>query len=390
MNNIPGASYKIDQSVKNQLHKLPYLSGRFSLPNAERSNLEIVRLLSNRHYGHIQNLLEFLDRSALVAGPLVDEILKLTDPMEFGGRLSELYLLCHIANRMPDRAKTPNASRSEKKPDIEVSSDGLNVAVEVYSPMNLFGFQLVNTYAILILKNLDINLGYALKVKIEPQIGHDPFYAYQFETEKEIRPWLCQFAKATTDWLSAPSPQPVFQMEGPSASGWNLSIEIENLCTDSSLREIGQSTAGRSDDARLYFEVEKEKEIASGWWGQRVKKKMARRQAGSAPADGLFRLLVIDFARLDTSFPDFIRWSRIVERIDTSIRLLASEIGDPLSYDAVLPARLGQSCCFGVPVWLGKGDIEARQRFFDLARLTKPCEAPTVEEVDWTSILATS
>lgn len=387
MNNISGVSYQIDQSVRSQLCKLPHLSGQLSLPDADRSDLEIVRLLGNAHYEHIQHLLEFLNRSVLVAGSLVDEVLKQTDPMEFGGRLSELYLFSHIAHRMPGRVNLASGPRSNQRPDMKVSADGMDVAIEVYGPTNLFGFQLVTTYAIRILKYLEIDRGYVLRVKIEPGTEHDAFFAYQFETEKEIRPWLRQFAEAAAAWLSNPSPQPVFQKEGPNASGWKLSIEMENFYEDRCLREIGQNTAGRSDDARLYFEVGTAKETASGWWGQRVRKKMAERQAGSAPTDGLLRLLVVDFARLDTSFPDFICWPRIVERIDTSVRLLASEIGGPLPYDVVLPARLGPSCCFGTPVWFGEGDIEDRQSFFDLAGLTIPCEAPRVEEVDWSSIL---
>ena len=330
MNNIPGVSYPIDQFTESQLRKLPYLYNRLSLPESGRSDLEIVRLLGNAHYEHIQHLLEFLNRSVLVAGSLVDEVLKQTDPMEFGGRLSELYLFCHIAHRVPDRMNLPSGPRSKKRPDMEVSVDGLNFAIEVYGPMNLFGFQLVETYAIRILKYLEIDRGYVLRVKIEPSTEHDPFFAYQFETEKEIRPWLCQFAESAAAWLSKPSPQLVFQKEGPNASGWRLSVEIKNLCQDRYLREIGQNTAGRSDDARLYFEVGTAKETASGWWGQRVRKKMAARQAGSAPRDGLLRLLVVDFARLDTSFPDFICWPNIAERIDASVRLLASEIGDSL------------------------------------------------------------
>jgi hypothetical protein len=111
---------------------------------------------------------------------------------------------------------------------------------------------------------------------------------------------LRQFAEAAATWLSNPSPQPVFQKEGPNASGWKLSIEIENLYEGRCLREISQNTAGQSDDARLYFEVGTAMDTASGWWGQRVRKKMAERQAGSAPTDGLLRLLVVDFARLDT------------------------------------------------------------------------------------------
>lgn len=387
MNKIPGVSYPIDQSAKNQLCKLPHLSGRFSLPDSDRSDLEIVRLLGNTHYEHIQDLLEYLDGSVLVAGPLVDEILKQTDPMEFGGKLSELYMYCHIARHMPGYIALPSGQRSNKRPDMTVNADGLDVAIEVYGPMNLFGFQLVETYAIRILKYLEIDRGYDLRLKIEPDAEYDPFYAYQFETEKEIRPWLCEFSEAAAGWLLNPSPPRVFKKKGPNASNWGLSVEIEELHEDRSRRTISQSTASRSDDSRLHFEVGTAETTANGWWGRSVKKKMAERQAGFAPKDDLLRLLVIDFARLDTSFPDFICWSGIAERIDACVRLLASKMDGPLPYDVVLPARLGPSCCFGTPVWLGEGDVRFRERFFALASLTTPCESPRVDAVDWASIL---
>lgn len=387
MNNIPGVSYPIDQAVRDQLCNLPDLSRQFSLPESDWSGLEIVRLLGNAHYKHIRLLLEFLDKSVLVAGSLVDEILKQNDPMQFGGRLSELYLFCHIVHRMPGHVKLPSGSQSEKRPDMEVRGDALDVAIEVYGPINLFGFQLVKTYVIWILKYLEIDRGYDLRIKIEPGTEHDPFYTCKFETEKEIRPWLSQFAEAAATWLSNPSPQPVFWKEGPNASGWRLSVEIENLYQDRCIRTICQNTAGRSDDPRLYFEDDTVVMSAKGWWGWSVRKKMAKRQAGSGPSDGLLRLLVVDFAHLDTSFPDFISQPHIVDRIDKTVRLLASEIGGPLPYDVVLPARLGLSCCFGTPVWLSEAGIQERQSFFDLAGLTTPCEVPRADEVDWSSFL---
>ena len=163
---------------------------------------------------------------------------------------------------------------------MEVRVDGVVVAVEVYGPTNVFGFQLIARYVIRILKYLEIDRGYALSVKIGPSTEHDLYYAYMFETEKEIRPWLCQFAGATAAWLSNPSPQPVFQKEGPNGSGWRLSVEIEELCSDRCRREIVQNVATRSDDPRLYFEVGTAETTANGWWGRSVKKKMAGASSG--------------------------------------------------------------------------------------------------------------
>lgn len=387
MNNIPGVSYPIDENVRDQLRQRPALARLISLRESDRSNLEIIRLLGNTQYGHIRDLHEFLEKSVPVANALVDELLKQTDPMEFAGKLAELYLLWHIEQRIPGQVTSASGRRSEKRPDLLVCADSLDIAIEIYGPMNLFGFQLVQSYAIRILKYLEIDRGYSLSVNIEPDIESDLFYAYRFETEKEIRPWLREFAKTAGIWLLGSSPQPVLQKEGPNASGWRLSVAIEELHDERDVRTISQSTAARSDDPRLYFEIGTAEDTANGWWGRLIKRKMSERQAGPSPNDSRLRVLVVDFARLDTGFPDFICWPNIAKRIDSSVRLLASWIGGDLPYDVVLPARLGPACCFGSPVWLGEDDTGKRQDFFKLAGLTVPCEDPTEKSSDWLAIL---
>jgi hypothetical protein len=284
---------------------------------------------------------------------------------------------------MPDGVNPPSGHPSETCPDLIVRVDGLSVAIEVYGPIDLFGFQVIQTYVIKILKYLEIDRGYALRVQIEPGAEHDLWYGYQFEPEIEIRPWLSKFAQAATTWLSCPSPQPVFRQNGPSTPGWKLSVAIEELYHERTSRMIHQSSATRSDDPRLHFEVGTAHTTADGWWGRSVRNKMAKRQAGPAPIAGLLRLLVVDFARLDTAFPDFICWPRIAERIDASVRLLASQIGGELPYDVILPARLGLSCCFGSPVWLGETKTRMQQDLLNLAGLTIPCNTPTEVSVDW-------
>jgi hypothetical protein len=373
VNNIPGVSYPIDENVRSQLSALGELAQRFQLPRSDRSNLEIVRLLGNASYSHIMDTLMLLNSCIPIAGKLVDEILKLTDPMELDGKLAELYLFRHVEQCLPGRVVLPSSLPSEKRPDMLASTGKHDIAIEVYSPTYLFGFQLVENYAIKILKYLEIDRGYELDVEIEPGTEHDLFYAYQFETEREIRPWLGKFATTVTNWLLDAQPQSVLQVKGPNESGWKLSIKVDDLHQNAADRLINQSTSTRSDDPRLLFDTGTPETTESGWWGKLVKKKMAERQAGAAPESSLLRLLVIDFSRLDTAFPDFFCWPGIVERIDKTIHLIASKLGGELPYDLVLPAWLSLSCCFGSPVWLAKEDTENRQRTIDAAGLTIPC-----------------
>jgi hypothetical protein len=221
---------------------------------------------------------------------------------------------------------------------------------------------------------LDIERGYELSVKLLSAL-HDPFYAYEFEAEPKALLWLREFSQEVHDWLSASSPQKVFCKAGPRANGWELSIEIDELHKDPATRQICMNTAGRSDDARLHFECGSSETTADGWWGRRVKKKMRERQAGPIQKDGVLRLLVVDFSRLDTTEPNFFCWSGISTRIDETVRILAGEIGGEPPYDVVLPARLGVSSCFGAPVWLIDNQMDAHSEFIKHAGLVMFSEA---------------
>lgn len=386
MKKIPGVSYPIDQDIRGELARFPRLARRISLPSTSRSDREIIRLLGNTHFEHVRALLEFLDRAPSATNPLLDEIVKQTDPMELNARIAELYLFCHFSRHMPGCVELPAGNKSAIRPDMIVHDGSMDVAVEVYGPANLFGFQLVESYASRVLKYLDVEVGYRLNLQIEPVDTVDLFFAYNFEAEHEIFPWLREFAAAAAKWLSNPAPKPVLKMFGPKGKVWKITVKIEEICGDRGAREIYQTTATRSDDARLLFDVGTAEDTACGWWGRSIKKKIAQRQAGKAPKEGLMRMLILDFSRLDT-FPDFIAWPRISERIDASIRLVVEGIGGQLPYEVVLPARLGSACCFGTPVWLSESGADKGRGFVASAALDVPCAAPIAEAVDWPSIL---
>ena len=152
MNNIPGVSYPIDEYVRCQLKQLPALADRISLPDTDRSSLEVVRLLGNTHYSHIRELLEFLNNAMPIAGSLGHEVCRETDPMQFNAKLAELCLLCHVGHRMPGRVRSAGENPAEKHPDLMVRANGLDVAIEVYGPMDRFGYRLIETYALRVLK----------------------------------------------------------------------------------------------------------------------------------------------------------------------------------------------------------------------------------------------
>ena len=98
-------------------------------------------------------------------------------------------------------------------------------------------------------------------------------------------------------------------------------------------------------------------------------------------------MLVVDFSLADTGFPDFICQPKIAKRLAQTMELLVNKIGPPLPYDAVLPARLSEKCCFGKVIALDCRRTEEIEQLVQAALLDRPCvfphrdQAPDIREV---------
>ena len=56
------SSYPVTKTTLAGLNEFPNLAKTIVLPDGYRSEKEIFRLLGNTHYGHIKQLLQFLDQ----------------------------------------------------------------------------------------------------------------------------------------------------------------------------------------------------------------------------------------------------------------------------------------------------------------------------------------
>lgn len=377
--NVAGVSYPVDEDVQyalGQFSKLePYLNASRKL-----SNLEIVRLLGSCHYPAVAELLCFIEKSAAFSNGVVKDLCAQTDLMAFDGRLRELFLHAHIRERVGEAVSAATAAKSTKLPDLVVQGDP-TFAIEVYSPIDLHGYQLVHEHVWRILKYLEIPLGYQIAVFIGPISKPNPFYALTFASERIIRPWLSKFAEAASTWLLRSSPPREFRVDGPKGSDWAVSLTLEHLTPNFRDRAISQAGATLSSDARLLFEIGSVGDMAAGWWGRALRQKMALRQAGQ-PSPATVRALVVDFARLDTGFPDFLCWPQIAERIDLCVRAVADELGCQ-PYDVVVPARLGLSCCFGSATWIADAWRAAGNARLEAIGLARPCERQASQQIEW-------
>lgn len=66
----------------NTTERYPAIGRAFCLLDSRRSELEIVRLLFNTHYVYIHRLLEYIDESLDVSGPIGRKVLKLKHPFQ--------------------------------------------------------------------------------------------------------------------------------------------------------------------------------------------------------------------------------------------------------------------------------------------------------------------
>ena len=324
-------SYPITEGAKQSISGYPAIGKAFSMPDSGRSEFEIVRLLSNTHYEQINRRLEFIDKWLEISGPIGRKVIQAKHPFQFEQAAAELATFAHLHERFGTAVHALESLDKSSCPDLEVRCQNWNVRVEVYTPVDLMGFQLFERYVPMVLKYLDVSLGYDLRVTTRPHQqahSHDQgrlYYPYTIPEEKETHKWLADFAELVREWLSNESPKQVFSMSGPGGK-MEIVVEIVRLGDDRNDRQICSIWATRSTDTRLFFEVGTPEDTAESSWGNRLKRKLWKEQCGKS-AEGILRMLLVNFAMADTGWPHFIseerfavRFRDVIEKLDEGKR----------------------------------------------------------------------
>jgi len=346
-------SYPVTESAKQAIDRYPAIGRAFCLPDSGRSEFEIVRLLSNTHYGHIHRFLEFIDKWLDVSGPIGRKVLKVKHPFQLEQAAAELETFVHLYERLGTAVQAVESAGNSVSPDVEVRFDACTIRVEVYTPVDLMGFQLFKRYVPMVLKYLDVSCGYRLDVKIQPVQevpGYDQatlYYPYTIPEENETHKWLAEFAEGARQWLSKESPKQALRMPGPGGKV-DIVVKIAKLDDDPGNRQICSIWATRSTDTKLFFEVGTAQDTAESPWGRNLKNKLRRQQCGE-PVEGVLRMLVVNFAMADSGWPHFISGEKFGMRFR---EVIVGLDGGKQHYDVVLPAQLGYECCFGQPIWI--------------------------------------
>lgn len=370
-------SYPVTEGAKQAIDRYPAIAVAFCLPDSGRSEFEIVRLLSNTHYDHIHRFLEFINKWLDISGPIGRKVLKVKHPFQFEQAAAELEIFVHLYERLGNKVEAVKSAGDSVFPDVEVRFDGWTVRVEVYTPVDLMGFQLFKRYVPMVLKYLDVSCGYHLDIKAQPVrevLGYDQathYYPYTIPEENETHKWLAEFAEQARQWLSKESPKQALQMPGPGGK-IKIVVNIVKLDDDPGNRKIDFIGTTYSTDTKLFFEVGTAQDTAGSQWGRKLKNKLRKKQCGEA-AEGVLRLLVVNFAMADTGWPHFISG----EKFGMRFREVIGRLDDGRQhYDVVLPAQLGYECCFGQPIWINPYWEMQGSDFIAEAELDKACVPP--------------
>ena len=292
-------SYPVTECAKQAIDRYRAIGRAFRLPDSERSELEIVRLLSNTHYTHIHRFLEFINRWLDVSGPIGMKVLKAKQPFQLEQAASELETFVHLYERFGTAVQAIESAKNSVSPDVEVRFDDWTVKVEVYTPVDLMGFQLFKRYVPMILKYLDVSCGYHLDVNIQPiqgVPGYDPatlYYPHTIPKENETHKWLAEFAERARQWLSKESPELALRVPGPGGKV-DIIVKMAKLDGDPGNRQICSIGATHSTDTRLFFEMGTPEDTAKSPWGNRLKRKLTLQRH--------FRVLT-KFAHVKRGFP---------------------------------------------------------------------------------------
>ncbi|MDE0284326.1 MAG: hypothetical protein OXN26_07260 [Gammaproteobacteria bacterium] len=367
-------SYPITNEVRQAMQRFRAVTKASEIPASGRSELEIVRLLGNTHFLHIERLLVFLDSRFPSSGAIGERLVQQTDSFQFGNALAEFFLLAHLQDCPGAQASPASAPlHLGRYHDINLVTGRLTSRIEVYCPVDFFGVQLVKRLVPPIFKYLDVDIGFEVDVSLKSSI-EDGSYVYAIPDEEIVRTWLQRLDQEAKRWLRSSRRANYRQFEGPTEE-LSLAVTLQEVYERAEDRCIHFSGPTESTDSRLFFETGQPEDTAASQWGRKLLGKLKRRQCGQ-PSPDYLRMFVVDFSRADTGWPDFICWPSITKRLSKTIKLLAEKAGKPLAYDAVLPVRLsdvGEECYFGEVILLDHRRAEEVERLVQAASFNRPC-----------------
>ncbi len=372
-------SYPVNAEVISALENFPKIKSRLlkNLPANNRSDLEIVRLINNLPALDPQQLLQLINDHIDSSGDISKNLLREKDPLCFRRMFSELYMLAYL-KRINGLDVKGTVSKSNRIHDIDLELNSSQVKIEIFCPIDFFGFQFVKTYSEPEFRYSRCKRGFSVSVKLliaEPS----GFHAHQIPNDDEtLRKWLKNLHQDVNEWLLNAKEGSVQKFAGIN-NVFCLKATLKKIHPNPEDRCVQFHEPTRSNDTRHYFEKPLTVEYtAHSQIGNKIKSKLEKRQCGD-PSPDYLRILVVDFRLMDVLDRDWFCWPRIAERMTETVRTLSDCIGPPIPFDVVIPANLDFDCCFGEAVLLDQDRKTEMTALLQATGLDRKCQPPKKE-----------
>ncbi|MBL7085577.1 MAG: hypothetical protein ISS28_00550 [Candidatus Cloacimonetes bacterium] len=363
-------SYTITELILKNIEKYDWLKANFTIGKiGDTDDREIVRLLENTHCPNIVQCLHIINKYGERSDEIVENILNCNDSLSFRRYLSELFLFAYLVEKLNDNVKSIRRIKDRKTPDISIKANDLEFLIEIYTPMDFYGYQIFSKSITQKLKNLDIDHGFEIITKLE---SNNFFYAFDFPNFRDVYNWIDNYEKEILIFLQSAKVGGSFERKLFSES-IIFTTKLNKIYKDKNVRSIVSNESTRSNDTKLYFEIDDPKKFAVSQWGEKIKDKLQRSQAGYKQ-DGVIRILVINFSHSDTSDISFFNNKRYYDNLVNDINFLVSDIRPYPPYDLVLPCELGFDCGFIKPINLSDFENSKIEELFSLIHLNNPIE----------------
>ena len=157
-----------------------------------------------------RQLLGFINESITFAGQIGKMVLREKDSLRLFQRLSELYLLAFL--RMREGADAQPAVSGH---DLDLKIDDRLARIEVYCPMEYYGFQFVKMYCNLVFRYSPCPRGFYVSVKFVTS-ETTGYHAHQVTNkDKVLRRWLTCLQQKVDAWLSNVTEGSMREFAGP-------------------------------------------------------------------------------------------------------------------------------------------------------------------------------
>jgi len=170
--------YMVTKNSFRILEKFPFLKSVYKLPVLNSyDEREITQLLENSHYPHIYRILEKLNLYGEFCGEICEKIVSCNDTLNFSRYLAEFWLFIYLFDINKSNVFPVQSDNNQKNPDIKVQIDNFEILLEIYSPMDYYGFQVFSRLLSSKLKNLSSPKGF--RVEINSRAEH-LYYTHDF------------------------------------------------------------------------------------------------------------------------------------------------------------------------------------------------------------------